>query len=239
MTRGAKHRRFFDRNGSVTTMTIEPDARCPKVGPKAKPSRRRPDDVKARVVAAARVAFSSHGFEGASVRAIARDAHVGLSLLLYHFGTKENLWRAVMTDIMSEGRRAARSTTDRSGVAKSAADELRTLIEDLVRRFAENPDIHRLIVMEANRPSDRLIWLCEQFVKPDFDAVITLIVRAQNEGAVRKLNPARLRYAIVSLAAVPFSVSAEYQFLTGHNPFSSREIDSAIDFIHRIVFVDR
>ncbi len=92
--------------------------------------------------------------------------------------------------------------------------------------------------MEAHRSSDRLIWLCEQFVKSDFDAVTALIVKAQKEGAVRNLNAARMRYAIVSLAAVPFSVSAEYQYLTGQNPFSSQEIDSAIEFIHRIVFVD-
>jgi hypothetical protein len=52
------------------------------------------------------------------------------------------------------------------------------------------------------------------------------------------MNPGRLRYAIIAVAAVPFSVAAEYQYLTKHNPFAPAEIASTISLIKHLVFVD-
>jgi TetR/AcrR family transcriptional regulator len=59
---------------------------------------------------------------------------------------------------------------------------------------------------------------------------------AQAEGKVHARSPARLRFAIVALAAVPLSASLEYVYLAKRNPFSPAEILSAIEFFNRLVF---
>jgi AcrR family transcriptional regulator len=55
------------------------------------------DDAKSRVVildAAERI-FATHGYDGASMRLIAKEAGVAQALLHYHFKTKEQLYQAI------------------------------------------------------------------------------------------------------------------------------------------------
>jgi len=59
---------------------------------------RRPGDAaktRAEIVEAAREAFASLGYEGATMRRIADEAGVDSALISYHFGTKEQLFVAV------------------------------------------------------------------------------------------------------------------------------------------------
>jgi AcrR family transcriptional regulator len=53
-------------------------------------------DPKKRILDSAEKIFSGHGFEGASVRAIAAAAKVNLPTVYYHFGSKQGLVRAVL-----------------------------------------------------------------------------------------------------------------------------------------------
>src|SRR5438067_698263 len=52
------------------------------------------------ILAAARAAFASRGFAGASVRDIARAAGANPALVGYHFGSKEALYDRVLDDAM-------------------------------------------------------------------------------------------------------------------------------------------
>lgn len=56
----------------------------------------RPGDTRARILDAAERLFAERGFEGASMRALARAASASLSSTNYHFGTKEALVEAVL-----------------------------------------------------------------------------------------------------------------------------------------------
>ena len=49
------------------------------------------------IVAAARARFAAHGYTGTKIRAVAADAGVDPALVHYFFGTKEELFAAVMT----------------------------------------------------------------------------------------------------------------------------------------------
>jgi TetR/AcrR family transcriptional regulator len=204
---------------------------------KRKPRRRRPEEVKARILAAAVDLFTTYGFNGVATPNIAANAHVSLSLLIYHFKSKEELWKAMVNELMLKHGPSS-AGTDEEDAKLSASDKLRKRIARLVHRFAATPALHRLMTLEGHQPSERLLWLCDTYIAKEFRAMVKLIVEGQKEGRVRKANPARLRYAIIAFAAVPFSVSAEYQYLTKRNPFSSDEIDHAIALINKFVFVD-
>lgn len=53
-------------------------------------------DTREAILAAARAAFAERGFDGASIRAIATDAGVDPALVYHYFGTKDQLFLAVM-----------------------------------------------------------------------------------------------------------------------------------------------
>lgn len=54
------------------------------------------NDTKNKIMEVARVLFATHGFEGTSVREIARVAEVNVASLNYHFSSKEKLFHEIL-----------------------------------------------------------------------------------------------------------------------------------------------
>jgi AcrR family transcriptional regulator len=50
---------------------------------------------KERILATATLLFAEHGYDGVSLRTIATEAKTHLALIHYHFGTKDDLYRAI------------------------------------------------------------------------------------------------------------------------------------------------
>src|SRR3982750_4118509 len=63
----------------------------------APPPDARAADTKARMLDAAEALFMEHGFEATSLRSITAAAGVNLAAVNYHFGSKEELFQAVLT----------------------------------------------------------------------------------------------------------------------------------------------
>ena len=59
-----------------------------------------------RILDAAQQLFAQGGFDGVSMRDIAAQAGVGLPLIVYHFETKQNLYRAPVRALQDAARRA-------------------------------------------------------------------------------------------------------------------------------------
>ena len=57
-------------------------------------------DTKERILEAAERLFAAYGFAGTSLRAVTKEARVNLAAVHYHFGTKEDLLRAVLSRIV-------------------------------------------------------------------------------------------------------------------------------------------
>jgi AcrR family transcriptional regulator len=60
-------------------------------------ARRSPAATKERILDAAEALFMEHGYEATSLRAITTEAEVNLAAVNYHFGSKEELFQAVLT----------------------------------------------------------------------------------------------------------------------------------------------
>ena len=58
---------------------------------------RSPTATKQRILDAAESLFMEHGFEATSLRSITAAAGVNLAAVNYHFGSKEELFQAVLT----------------------------------------------------------------------------------------------------------------------------------------------
>src|SRR5258708_1806514 len=78
---------------------------------------REPVATKARILDAAEALFLEHGFEATSLRAITTHAGVNLAAVNYHFGSKEELFQAVLTrrlDPMNQERLSLLAELERS-----------------------------------------------------------------------------------------------------------------------------
>ena len=172
------------------------------------------------------------------MRSIAADAGITIQLLVYHVKTKERLWEMVMEHMLL-GYERLRTKSKALPESATGADRLRQVIADIVHFTAAQPELHRIMTQEGAQPSPRLSWLSERFVRKGYEEFVALATEAQREGKIRAdIQPERLRYAVVAIASVPFSVAAEYQYFTGKNPFSRGEIERTIDLILHMVFED-
>src|SRR5215213_1533644 len=79
-------------------------------------------DPKLRILEAAEALFVEHGFEATSLRALTAAAGVNLAAVNYHFGSKEELFEAVLTrrlDPMNQQRVALLSELERAAAPHS------------------------------------------------------------------------------------------------------------------------
>lgn len=196
--------------------------------------RRQPEEVRARILAAALTCFAKSGFDGTSVLEVARMATVSVPLLIYHFQSKEKLWQSTVEVAVNQFE--LRLDALNADSALSATEKLRQIILALVQVHNEFPEFRRLMSHESHEVTHRLTWLCERFAKRHQEAMTTIICAAQREGNVHPVAPERLSHAIVAMATIT-SQAAELQEISGHDLFSEEETQKTIDTINSLVFI--
>ncbi len=187
---------------------------------------------RARILTAAKSRFAAAGFEGTSTRQIAEKAGVAQSLLLYHFASKDELWRAVM-DAQFERADALRQAVTVSD-SLSIEDRLMAGVDAFITLCAEDPDLHRLMTIEGRSKSDRLEWLVETHLRRFFGPTRDLIVEGQKQGVIRNGDPVLLYYTIIAIAGSVFSFEPEMSLLEPRNNAQNRETVSAL--IRQVLF---
>ncbi len=103
--------------------------------------------VKERLLEAAKVLFSVHGFENTSTAAIARQANTSESQLIKHFGSKEGLLEA----IFDEGWRNMDFIGQAIKVLPSPVDRLRMIFELVLQTLERDQALKDLMLFEGRR----------------------------------------------------------------------------------------
>jgi TetR/AcrR family transcriptional regulator len=174
--------------------------------------------------------FSERSFDGASTRAIAEVAGVTQPLLNYHFASKEDLWRSAVDDLF--GRFTTSMQLRFSGLR--GVDDL-TIAKLMARHFvefsAENPQLHRIIMQESKRAGERLDWLVETHVRPQYDNAVAMFERLATRGEIAPVAPAHLYYLLTGAGATVFVMAPECQRLTGVDPFAPDFVEAHADLV--------
>jgi AcrR family transcriptional regulator len=194
------------------------------------------DGTRERILAAALGLFSERSFEGATTRVIAERAGVQQPLLAYHFGTKEELWRAAVGQVFED---LARVLAERAAGLRGVDDETvaRLVVADFVRFSADHPQLHRVIMQECKSEGDRLAWLVEEHIRPLYEAAMALLEPLVVTGKVRDLPSAHLYYLLTGAVATIFVLAPECRLLTGVDPVDPSEVERHVDAVISMLFV--
>jgi TetR/AcrR family transcriptional regulator len=185
------------------------------------------EDGRTRILAAAIEVFSGSGFDGSSLRQIGDRAGVQHQLVVYHFKTKDALWRAAITTFFARiGAREAAWTEIRDEQGPAAA--LRQLVREFVHFTAERPQYHRIATFEGRTDSERLRWLLDQYVRPFYALSSELIAAAQDADEARSGDPGQLHYGMIGLVTTSFVFSREYTVMTGLDPFAKDQVEAVV-----------
>ncbi len=182
-----------------------------------------------RILDAALAAFSEHGFDGATTRAIATRAGVNLGLIPYYFEGKEGLWREAVDRAFGDLRRGL---ADVLGDTSAGNDRERAalLIRGYVRFVAAHPEFVRLMHEEGKRDSRRMRWLVDRHVRPLFEATCNLIEQGERISRLPAgVDPLHFYYILAGSVGILFHQAPECRRLTGVDPRQDVVVEAHAD----------
>jgi AcrR family transcriptional regulator len=182
---------------------------APKTGKRSRRTQERTEITRAKLIEAATAMFSEQGYGGVSVRDIENAAEVQRGLLVYHFGDKEGLWKAV-ADATFELLRE--EYDERLTILKdlSERERLAFVIRFHVRFYARHPELSRLMSQEAIQDSWRIRYLVDEHIKPSSHALRKAVMHSLD---IDEAAFVHWYYIMVSASATIFSFAPECKLL--------------------------
>lgn len=143
------------------------DKAKPREEPRRRPGRPPKSDAHSTVAIrhAALAVFARQGFEAASIVAIAKAAGVAKPLIHYHFVSKDELWRAAISEAF-EAMRTEVVALASAAASESAPISLAAAAKPLVRFVARHADLMRIVMDETGREGERAEWLERTYLTP-------------------------------------------------------------------------
>ena len=151
--------------------------------------RRRKDERPRDIIAAALALFSEKGFAGARMEAIAARAGISKGTLYLYFATKEEMFRAVVREVVVPNI----AEVEKAAVAVDLP--FSAIVRGLLPRFAEIVTtvpvgaVAKIVIGESrNFPELARVWHDEVILKA-IGVIAGVIARAQARGEVRSGDP--------------------------------------------------
>lgn len=143
-------------------------------------------------------AFGENGFDGTSIREVARRLGISHNLIPQRFGSKTDLWYAAVKHGFSHMDRELVREGERLGEDQLAI--LRGLLVRAIELNALNPSLLRIINSEASQPGPRLDYIVRKFVGPAHDFVENWVSELAAQELIRK-PPTGLIYFLINHGA--------------------------------------
>ena len=164
----------------------------------------RSGETKRRIESAAAVLFAERGFHGTKMRDIARRAGTNVASAHYHFGSKDELYLAVLRGQFAEIRERLEkggATTKPAELSRMSEGRLVTLLRNRIGTMLEillgtPPSIHgALMLREMCDPSEALPRVVDEFLAPQLADMRQLLSRLAPELA--RADVERTAFSIV------------------------------------------
>lgn len=159
--------------------------------------RRRKEARPGDIIAAALSVFTEKGFAGARMEEIARRAGVSKGTLYLYFATKEDMFRAVVREVVAPNLATVRAAME--GVDLPFA----TIIRAFLPRFAELVTtvpvgaVAKMVIGESrNFPELAKVWHDDVILKA-VGLIAGMVERAQTKGEVRPGDPRTHAFSIM------------------------------------------
>jgi len=158
-------------------------------------------DIDVRILHAARERFLNQGVDGASLRAIAKDAGTSIGMVYYYFPTKDDLFLAVVEEVYE---RVVSELSAALGSDVPVVERIRRLYERIGRLDPEEGMVLRLVAREALVSSSRLERILERFQRGHIPLVLRTVADGIADGTLdRERHPFLLLASVVALGTVP------------------------------------
>ena len=142
------------------------------------------NDKQIEILQAAEKLFAEQGFDGTSVRDIAKVANINIAMISYYFGSKEKLLEALIIYRISDMRLQMENLYRED---LTPLEKIDRLIELYIKRINRNKSMYQIIHFEIS--SGKRIINCDAFnemKKYNLEILKNIIAEGQDKGFFRK-----------------------------------------------------
>jgi len=199
------------------------------------PKQQRAWETQERILKAAVRVFSERSYEGASYRLIAEGAGVGQALVTYHFPSKEDLWVAALEWTLGKFQNRLRPNLE-ALQGLDPATRVKLIFQDFTRFCAEHPELLGLLMDGNRRDGPDLTRVANDSLRPTFELLRELIEAAQRDGTMPAGDPGLIYYAMIAVSCMVFSLTREFEQLTGRDPREPDMVEAQAALLGRLFF---
>jgi len=175
--------------------------------------------------------FADKGFEGTSIRDLAKAAEVNVAMVNYYFGSKEKLVEAIIEEKSSYMK--DRIEELESNTSLNDLDRINALIEDYVNRILSGASFHKFLHKELMDTKREEI---HAFLNTSFTRNINNFARIIERGIENKtFKPVDTKLTVVSIiGCISQVVSSKNMcnmimgFEDGHEPYTNIEFKNRL-----------
>jgi len=154
------------------------------------------NDKQIKILQTAETLFAEKGFDGTSIRDIAKEAQVNIAMISYYFGSKEKMLEALVLSRMADLKI---QLTNLANEDLSPLEKIEKLIEIYVGRICKNRGIYKIMYFElSNQQRTASIGVFTEVKKSNLEQITKIIREGQDKNMFNKnVNVALIPTTIV------------------------------------------
>jgi TetR/AcrR family transcriptional regulator len=173
------------------------------------------------ILRAAEAEFAAHGLGGARVETIASRARVNNALPFYHFGSKTELYEAVIERIMTRMEDLFNRTV---ATYPDFEDRLSAFVRGLTGYLSDNPNWLRIVLRELLDNSPRVPSIVHRHLKPLVERAQKELAREIRAGHLRAIDPMQIMISGVGEVVSYFLAAPLLEGLGQRQPLSKANL---------------
>ncbi len=138
--------------------------------------------------------FAEQGFDATSLRDLTTSAGANLGAVTYHFGSKQQLYDAVLDQLFGQFADCVEAAAAESG---PAAERIPRIVHAIFAFFAEHPEAPQLILRELARAGSAPSAVIP-YARRNLAAIGAAVHEAQQAGELRDVDPVLVTFTILS-----------------------------------------
>jgi TetR/AcrR family transcriptional regulator len=176
--------------------------------------------------------FARYGFEGVSLDTIAATLALSRQNLLYHWPSKEDLYRAVLDSVMAEWLEGMNAIADADDPEQAVGE----YIAAKLRFSRERPSGSMVFTREIMAGAPRYADVLQARVLPLLRADVDRFERWAAEGRVRRVDFTHLMFLIWSSTQGYADLASQFSLIVGKPRLDERDFEAARVLITGLVW---